>query len=78
MYSLFFLSFGISIPAIVRGKKTITEPRVIADPDNYEARANIMWAGMVAHNNTCGVGRSQDWNSHNIEHELSALYEMMV
>ncbi len=30
------------------------------------ARANIMWAGMVAHNNTCGVGRSQDWNSHNI------------
>jgi len=50
-------------------------PRVIADPDNYEARANIMWAGMVAHNNTCGVGRSQDWNSHNIEHELSALYD---
>ena len=50
-------------------------PRVIADPDNYEARANIMWAGMVAHNNICGVGRSQDWNSHNIEHELSALYD---
>ncbi len=49
--------------------------RVIADPDCYEARANIMWAGMVAHNNTCGVGRSQDWNSHNIEHELSALYD---
>ncbi len=50
-------------------------PRVIADPDNYEARANIMWAGMMAHNNSCGVGRSQDWNSHNIEHELSALYD---
>ncbi len=50
-------------------------PRVIADPDNYEARANIMWAGMVAHNHICGVGRSQDWNSHNIEHELSALYD---
>ncbi|MBP5180174.1 MAG: iron-containing alcohol dehydrogenase [Clostridiales bacterium] len=50
-------------------------PRVIADPNNYEARANIMWAGMVAHNNTCGVGRSQDWNSHAIEHELSALYD---
>ena len=50
-------------------------PRVIADPNNYEARANIMWAGMVAHNNTCGVGRSQDWSSHNIEHELSALYD---
>lgn len=50
-------------------------PRVIADPNNYEARANIMWAGMMAHNNACGVGRSQDWNSHNIEHELSALYD---
>ena len=50
-------------------------PRVIEDPDNYDARANIMWAGMMAHNNSCGVGRSQDWNSHDIEHELSALYD---
>ena len=50
-------------------------PRVIEDPDNYEARANIMWAGMMAHNNSCGVGRTQDWASHDIEHELSALYD---
>lgn len=50
-------------------------PRVIADPDCYEARANIMWAGMLAHNNCCGVGRVQDWSSHNIEHELSAVYD---
>ena len=50
-------------------------PRAVEDPENYEARANIMWAGMMAHNNSCGVGRSQDWNSHNIEHELSALYD---
>lgn len=50
-------------------------PKVIADPDDYEARANIMWAGMMAHNNSCGVGRTQDWTSHNIEHELSALYD---
>lgn len=50
-------------------------PRVIADPDNYDARANIMWAGMVCHNNIIGVGREQEWNSHNIEHELSALYD---
>lgn len=50
-------------------------PRVIADPNNYEARANIMWAGTVAHNGIVGVGRSQDWNSHGIEHELSALYD---
>ncbi len=50
-------------------------PRVIADPNNYEARANIMWAGTVAHTNIVGVGRSQDWNSHGIEHELSGLYD---
>ncbi|MBQ8435485.1 MAG: iron-containing alcohol dehydrogenase, partial [Oscillospiraceae bacterium] len=50
-------------------------PRVIKNPDNYDARCNIMWAGTVAHNNIVGVGRSQDWNSHCIEHELSALYD---
>ena len=50
-------------------------PRVIANPENYDARANIMWAGTVAHNNIVGVGREQDWNSHGIEHELSALYD---
>ena len=50
-------------------------PLAVADPDDYEARANIMWAGMMAHNNSCGVGRSQDWTSHNIEHELSAAYD---
>ena len=50
-------------------------PKVIADPHDYGARANIMWAGMIGHNNACGVGRSQDWASHNIEHELSATYD---
>lgn len=51
-------------------------PRVIKNPDNYESRANIMWAGMVAHNNLVGVGREQDWASHSIEHELSAMYDV--
>ena len=50
-------------------------PKVIANPNDYEARANIMWAGMLAHNNLCGAGREQDWASHWIEHELSALYD---
>ena len=54
----------------------ITEaPKVIADPNDYQARANIMWAGMMAHNDCCGVGREQDWASHDMEHELSALYD---
>ncbi len=50
-------------------------PRAVADPANYDAEANIMWAGMMAHNNSCGVGRVQDWASHDIEHELSAIYD---
>lgn len=50
-------------------------PKVISNPDDYQARANIMWAGMVAHNNIVGVGREQDWNSHGIEHELSGMYD---
>lgn len=50
-------------------------PRAVQNPANYEAQANIMWAGMMAHNNSVGVGRSQDWASHDIEHELSATYD---
>ena len=51
-------------------------PKVITNPDDYDARANIMWAGMVAHNDICGVGREQDWGTHQLEHELSALYDV--
>jgi len=51
-------------------------PVAIAEPTNYGARANIMWAGMVAHNDICGVGREQDWATHQMEHELSALYDV--
>lgn len=50
-------------------------PKAVQNPCDYDAQANIMWAGMVAHNNIVGVGRVQDWSSHNIEHELSALYD---
>ena len=49
-------------------------PKVMADPENYQARANIMWAGTMAHNGVAGCGRREDWTSHGLEHELSALY----
>jgi len=62
------------IEALILTMKT-EAPKVMANLEDYEARANIMWAGMVAHNNVVGVGRSQDWTSHQIEHELSALYD---
>lgn len=48
-------------------------PRVLADPENYDARANIMWAGMLCHQGIAGVGRHEDWATHGLEHELSAL-----
>ena len=51
-------------------------PKVIADPHDYQARANLMWTGTLAHNNTCGVGRTQDWASHHLEHELSGMYDV--
>jgi len=57
--------------------KTIVDaaPKAIADTDDYKSHADLMWAGMLAHNNTCGVGRAQDWASHQIEHELSGQYD---
>jgi len=56
--------------------QTIIEqaPAVIANPCDYQARANIMWCGTLAHNGICGCGRTEDWASHGMEHELSALY----
>jgi len=56
--------------------KTVIEmaPKAIENPDDYGARSNLMWAGMLAHNNSCGVGRDQDWASHQMGHELSAQY----
>jgi alcohol dehydrogenase YqhD (iron-dependent ADH family) len=51
-------------------------PKALANPQDYDARANLMWAGMVAHNDSCGVGRDQDWATHMMEHELSALYDV--
>ena len=57
--------------------KTIVEaaPKALANPGDYAPRADLMWAGMLAHNNSCGVGRVQDWASHQMEHELSAFYD---
>ncbi|NMA73981.1 MAG: iron-containing alcohol dehydrogenase [Bacteroidales bacterium] len=48
--------------------------RVKDDPEHYGARANIMWSGTLAHNGLLGVGREEDWASHFMEHEISALY----
>lgn len=50
--------------------------KVMMNPQDYEARANIMWSGTIAHNDTCSLGRQEDWNSHAMEHEISAEYNV--
>lgn len=47
---------------------------LLESPRDYGARANIMWAGSIAHSDILGVGRDQDWGSHGLAHELSSLY----
>lgn len=51
-------------------------PKALAEPENYDYRAEIMWNGTLAHNNLINCGRQADWASHPIEHELSAEYDM--
>lgn len=51
-------------------------PKVLAAPDDYDAWSELMWAGTIAHNNLLNTGRVGDWGSHDIEHELSALYDV--
>ena len=50
--------------------------KVMKNPQDYDARANIMWSGTIAHNGTCGIGREEDWAGHQIEHEISAMYDV--
>lgn len=50
--------------------------KVLANPDNYDARAEVVWCGTIAHNNLLGMGRTEDWGSHQIEHELSGIYDI--
>jgi len=51
-------------------------PVVMEQPDNYEARANILWAGTLALNQILTYGKITDWATHMIEHEVSAIYDI--
>ncbi|MDR1123346.1 MAG: iron-containing alcohol dehydrogenase [Elusimicrobiota bacterium] len=51
-------------------------PRVLADMHSYDAWAEIMFGGNLAHNGLLGMGRQEDWASHAIEHALSAAYDI--
>jgi len=51
-------------------------PIALREPENYEARANLMWASTLALNGLIGAGVPGDWATHRIEHELSAFYDI--
>ena len=55
---------------IANGEKTLKEP------ENYDTRAEIVWAGTLAHNGLLNTGRVQDWASHRIALEMSGLYDI--
>lgn len=58
--------------------KTLMKYAVLVknEPYNYDIRAEIMWACKLAHDNTAGFGRKQDWSSHSIAHEIGAIYDV--
>ena len=60
-----------AMQAVIRAVKI-----AVKNPESYDAQAQLMWASTIAHNDTVGVGRVQDFGSHQIEHELSALYDV--
>ena len=51
-------------------------PKVLANPTDYDAWSELMWAGTIAHNNLLNTGRVGDWGSHDIEHEISGIYDV--
>jgi alcohol dehydrogenase YqhD (iron-dependent ADH family) len=53
-----------------------TAPVVLAQPENYEARASMLWSGTLALNGLLSQGKMTDWASHGIEHEVSAIYDI--
>lgn len=52
-------------------------PVALIDPDNYEARANLMWASSLAINGLLSYGKERNWSCHPMEHELSAYYDII-
>ncbi|AOH56893.1 butanol dehydrogenase [Peribacillus muralis] len=53
-----------------------TAPQLLEDLEDYEHRATILYAGHIALNGSLGVGYSGDWATHNIEHAVSAVYDI--
>ncbi len=58
-------------------KRVMEAARVLLkEPQNYDARAEILWAGSLSHNGLTGCGRTGDWACHQLEHELGGMFDV--
>ena len=66
------VSEGLLRAVIRAGKKAMENPK------DYEARATLMWASSLSHNGLTGTGRTPDWATHQLEHDLSGMYDRVA
>lgn len=75
-----YLTYPVNAPLQDRYAESILQtlieegPKALSQPDDYDVRANIMWCATQALNGLIGCGVPQDWATHLIGHELTALY----
>ncbi len=75
-----YLTFPVNAPLQDRMAESILKtlieegPKTLANPQDYDARANVMWSATLALNGLIGAGVPQDWATHMIGHELTALH----
>lgn len=69
---------GITDELLEGGMRNILRhaPRLLKDPEDYDTWSEVMWTGTIAHNNLLDTGRIGDWASHDIEHELSGMFDI--
>ncbi|WP_217876136.1 iron-containing alcohol dehydrogenase [Pseudoalteromonas shioyasakiensis] len=77
-----YLTYPVNAPLQDRFAEGILQtlisegPKALSEPQNYDVRANVMWAATMALNGLIGQGVPQDWSTHMIGHELTALYNL--
>ncbi|HEY9630599.1 MAG TPA: iron-containing alcohol dehydrogenase [Coleofasciculaceae cyanobacterium] len=75
-----YLTYPVNAPLQDRMAESILQtlieegPKTLANPSDYDARANVVWCATMALNGLIGVGVPQDWSTHMVGHELTALY----
>ncbi|MCQ8882132.1 iron-containing alcohol dehydrogenase [Pseudoalteromonas shioyasakiensis] len=77
-----YLTYPVNAPLQDRFAEGILQtlisegPKALSEPQNYDVRANVMWSATMALNGLIGQGIPQDWSTHMIGHELTALYNL--